>query len=204
MESNRLILICRDDERIGCWFFQCSCGNVKSIRKSSVDRGVTRSCGCLHRERAKSGLNPLKHGQARNGQVTRLHNIWRGMLKRVDATKGCAFEKYASRGIKVCVEWRNFEPFRDWANAHGYSDNLTIDRIDNDKGYAPENCQWVGWKTQARNRRSSRKIVAFGETKTLAEWSEISGLKAETISARISLLWTSEDAVTKPLRKAEK
>lgn len=183
----------------GKWMYRCACGSEKAIRAGGVKAGLVRSCGCLHRERARSGLNQLRHGQAKVGQVTRLHNIWRGMLKRVDATIGEAHEKYASRGIKVCPEWRRFEAFRDWAVANGYTDALTIDRKDNDGHYEPSNCHWTTRKVQCRNRRSSRAITAFGETLTIAEWSERTGIKAPTISARISLQWLPEDAVTKAL-----
>jgi hypothetical protein len=122
------------------------------------------------------------------------------MLKRVDATKGPSFDKYAARGIGVTPLWRHFEEFRDWSLANGYADNLSIDRIHNDEDYGPSNCRWVGWKVQARNRRSSRYITAHGATRTMVEWAELSGIKAETISARLSLGWTPDDAVSKPKR----
>lgn len=200
-QFERLMALCAIPKSNGGWLFQCSCGKQKVIRRRHVTSGRVRSCGCLHTERAKSGLNPLRHGDARNGKVTRLHNIWRGMLKRVDATKGPAFQKYASRGISVDPLWRAYEPFREWALTNGYADDLTLDRVNNDGDYGPDNCRWVGWAAQARNRRSSRRIAAFNETLALAEWSERSGLKAETISARLALGWTAEDAVSKPVRR---
>ncbi len=183
------------------WTFYCECGVTKAINRSSVTGGLVRSCGCLRTERNRSGLNPLRHGHARAGKVTRLHNIWRGMLKRVDAKIGEAHKKYASRGIKVCAEWRAFEPFRDWAMANGYEDNLTIDRRDNDGDYCPSNCHWTTRKVQCRNRRSSRRLAAFGKDFTMAEWAEKTGLRAATISARISCGWDHESALSKPLRK---
>lgn len=185
--------------RVWFWTFRCECGATKDIRLHTVTSGRVRSCGCLHRERARSGLNQLRHGHARVGHVTRLHNLWRGMLKRVDATIGGGYEKYAARGIKVCPEWRRFETFRDWAITNGYADTLSIDRINNNGDYEPSNCRWTTATEQCRNRRSSRSITAFGQSRTLAEWSEVSGIKAATISARISLLWSPEDAVTKAL-----
>lgn len=181
------------------WWFLCECSKRKSLNKESVTRGRVRSCGCLHLERCRAGANPLRHGHARAGKVSRLHNIWRGMLKRIDSKIGYAYQKYAARGIAICAEWRKFEAFRDWSMANGYADNLTIDRRNNDGDYEPLNCQWVTKIVQARNRRSSHRVTAFGETLVLAEWSERFGIRAETIKERLALGWSPEDAVSKPL-----
>jgi hypothetical protein len=121
------------------------------------------------------------------------------MLKRIGATIGSAHEKYGGRGITLCAEWREFEPFRDWSLANGYADDLTIERINNDGNYEPGNCRWATWQAQARNRRNSRRVTAFGETLVLAEWSERFGIRAETIKERLALDWAPEDAVSKPL-----
>ena len=150
--------------------YLCSCGNQKRISHYSVDHEITRSCGCLKRETNKASKRNLIHGDARVGEVSRLHGIWRGILKRCGPNG-----VYATKGIKVCDEWHEYLPFKTWAMANGYDAALTIDRIDNLGGYHPENCRWADKKQQARNRSTNRIIVIDGQSKTLAEWLEITG-----------------------------
>lgn len=187
------------------WLFRCDCGVLKEVHVYSARRGAVRSCGCLHIERCKTGLNRLRHGQAKVGRVTRLHNIWRGMIERADAgPEHKTYERYAGRGISICDEWRQYEVFHQWSTQNGYSDGLTIDRIDNDGSYGPENCQWATRKQQARNRRTSVFLTAFGQKKTLAEWSESSGIAYGTIKGRLDLGWPHERAVSEPSRRSAK
>lgn len=182
------------------WLFRCSCGTEKRIAKSSVTTGLTRSCGCLHMERCRSGLNHLKHGQARNGQVSRLHNLWRRIIRRVDAKVWHEHRYYSSRGIGICEAWRDFKNFDEWAKSTGYDGTLTIERIDNKKGYAPDNCKWATRKEQARNRSSSRYLTAFGKTRLLIEWAEEYGIKYGTLRRRIDVGVKPEDAILKPVQ----
>jgi hypothetical protein len=105
------------------------------------------SCGCLQKERA--GGQP-KHG----GYKTRLAGIWYHMRYRCLTPTCNAWPRYGGRGIKLCKDWHEFVPFRDWALANGYADNLTIDRIDNNGNYEPSNCQWI---SRADNTRKKRK-----------------------------------------------
>lgn len=185
----------RRDGLIGthtAWLFRCECGAEKRINMGSVTRGATRSCGCLHMDRCKTGLNRLSHGAAKKGEVTRLHNIWRDIIKRC---KG-ADPRYGGRGIVVCPEWAaDFVAFQDWASANGYADDLTIDRIDNDGPYAPTNCRWVGRQEQARNRRSSRHITVNGRTQVLAAWLAETGLARGSFYHRLRLGWTEQEAL---------
>lgn len=180
------------------WLFSCSCGNEKIIDVASVASGAVRSCGCLHLERCRSGANQLKHGDARKGAVTRLHSIWRGVLKRAGDNWRSVDTRYRDRGIVVCEAWRDYPTFREWALSNGYADNLSIDRINNDGPYAPENCRWTDSKQQARNRRSSRNLTANGLTMTMAAWSEVSGLGSSTIKTRINRGWSVERAISTP------
>ena len=145
----------RDKRNNVLWLCRCECGNEIIVRGSNLRSENTTSCGCYRRERA--GEVHTTHGMRK----TRLHSIWTNMLQRTGVTKG-ADEKnklhYQDRGITVCDEWLVFENFRDWAISHGYSDDLEIDRIDNDKGYCPENCRWVSRRENTNNRRNTIRL----------------------------------------------
>src|SRR5215471_1520917 len=119
------------------WLCQCDCGNETLVRGQHLRNGNTKSCGCLKDE--KTGLRRRTHGAT----TTRHAKIWYGIRKRCHNHNDKSWERYGGRGIRLCDEWQTFEPFRDWALANGYADDLTIDRIDNDKGYEPDNCQWI-------------------------------------------------------------
>lgn len=127
---------------------------------------------------------------------SRLYNVWKTMRRRCNSPTANKYKNYGGRGIKVCNEWQEFPLFYEWAMANGYADNLTIDRIDNDGDYCPENCRWATNKEQARNRRSNHLITYQGETHTLIEWSEITGIPRHKLSDRLCKLnWTVERAL---------
>ena len=138
----------RDKHNKVLWLCRCECGNEVTVRGSDLRSENTTSCGCYQRE------SHTKHGMCK----TRLYYVWRGMLQRAGVHKGASEEAkrlYQDRGITVCDEWLVFENFRDWALSHGYKEGLQIDRIDNDKGYCPENCRWVTPKENMNNRRNT-------------------------------------------------
>jgi hypothetical protein len=108
------------------------------------------------------------------------------MKQRCNNPGHVAYERYGGRGVKVCDEWsKSFEAFYHWAVSHDYADNLSIDRIDNDKGYSPENCRWVNKIFQQNNRRSNIYITAFQKTLTVAQWARETGIKESTIRFRL-------------------
>ena len=153
----RLVVLKRDDssKRRIKYICRCDCGEIKSIQKCHLLSGATQSCGCLQKERARE--SNLKHNGRK--EYKRLYNIWKNMRKRCNNPNNIRYKDYGGRGIKICNEWDNFEEFKDWSLANGYSDNLEIDRIDNNKGYSPDNCRWVTTKTNNRNRRNTAVII---------------------------------------------
>lgn len=149
------------------WKCRCDCGKETTVLALNLTRGHTTSCGC-HRDAIRGQANKADYETG-----TSLHRIWLKMKRRCREIDDHA-KYYFQRGIKVCDEWeKDYKAFRDWSLSHGYDDSLTIDRIDNNKGYSPENCRWVTMQTQANNNRKNRIIEYNGERKTIAEWSRI-------------------------------
>lgn len=127
---------------------------------------------------------------------TRIYHIWRGMKQRCEDKNAPAYRNYGAKGITVCREWHDFINFYEWARSNGYQDDLTIDRINNSKGYSPENCRWADLKTQGRNQTTNRIIEYNGETHCLTEWAEITGISRRAIWGRLAKGWTVQDALT--------
>jgi len=132
------------------WVCKCRCGTVRSVSRFSLVGGSSQSCGCwegIHRK----GINKT-HGMSK----TRLYNTWLSMRKRCNNPNDKYANSYYNKGIRVCDEWNNdFVAFMNWAYANGYTDELTIDRIDNDKGYSPDNCRWTTSDAQQRNKTNN-------------------------------------------------
>ena len=132
---------------------QCDCGNFKIVSNHSLKSGNTKSCGCLHKEIL---IQRNKDNRIHHPENERLLRIWRAMLHRCDKETDEHYDYYGGRGIKVCDDWRDFEIFQKWALANGYADNLTIDRLDGNKDYCPENCSWATMTVQ-NNHKSDTK-----------------------------------------------
>lgn len=140
-----------------------------------------------------------KHGLGNT--KNRLYRIWANMKSRCYNPKASRFEHYGGKGVTICPEWRNnFQAFHDWAMSHGYSDELSIDRIDVNGNYEPDNCRWERPKAQSNNLSVNRKITFNGVTRTLSEWATVTGINRGTIAARLDLRgWTVEQALTIPV-----
>lgn len=142
---NRLIVERKTEKRRNgkiVWFCKCDCGG--SIETTSDHLGKhTNSCGCIRKEMLSKMSYRHGDGNQRNGTKTRLYQIWLNMKNRCNNHKTPMFYRYGGRGIKVCKKWNKFLAFKKWALRNGYNSNLTIDKIDNNKGYFPGNCQWI-------------------------------------------------------------
>ena len=161
---------------------QCDCGNVKVIRADALVSGCTVSCGCKKREQDRLNLT-ANHSHKMSG--TRLYNIWSGLKGRCNNPNDPRYDRYGGRGISVCDEWNtSFQSFYDWAINNGYSEELTIDRIDNDGNYEPSNCRWSTNKEQCNNRATNINIKIGNATKTLTEWCEIFDVDVARTMAR--------------------
>ena len=179
-----------------CYECLCDCGNSTIVTKNHLITGHTKSCGCAKGELCK--IHTIKHGQA----GSRLYHIYYDMRRRCLNPKDHEYHRYGKRGITVCNEWlgkNGFQNFYDWAITHGYQEDLTIDRINNDGNYEPDNCRWATNKQQMNNVCYNVRLTYNNETHTIAEWARILGLNQDTIQARIKYYGMSvEDALFKP------
>lgn len=192
----RLTVIEKSDKRtkngLILWKCKCDCGNIRYIPTSRLKQGFSTSCGCYSRELQRQ-LH-TKHGMSK----TRLFNIWLSIKNRCFDTNNNRYYRYGGRGITVISEWLKFENFRDWALKSGYDDTKSIDRIDNDGNYCPQNCRWATPKQQARNR-SSNKVI-YG--KSLSEWCELLNVDYDIIEQRMSKYgMTLKEALETPVRR---
>lgn len=176
---------------------KCVCGHVKSYFIGNMKKGKSTSCGC---KRNLKVSNKLKvHGD----RQTRLYRIWTNIKTRCNNPKSPNFIHYGAKGITLCEQWNDYEVFKRWSLENGYKEDLTIDRIDNGKGYFPDNCRWTNMKTQSRNREYAWFITISGITKHAKDWCEQYGINYKTAHARVSRGWSEKDAVTIPIKVAD-
>lgn len=164
------------------WVCRCDCGNMKTVRSDSLLCGAIKSCGCLKKKQDKVNLSK-NHRHKMSG--TRIYFEWQGMKARCYNKSDARYADWGGRGITVCDQWKNsFEAFYEWAMVSGYQEELSIDRIDNNGNYCPENCRWVTQKEQSRNRRSNINITIGNSTRTLIEWCEIFQVDYANVNAK--------------------
>ena len=164
----KLLVVSHETEnQRGYSICKCECGITTKVRNDSLTSGKTTSCGCFSREVAKEVHT--SHGDSN----ARLYRIYKKMKARCYYQKNERYDRYGGRGISICDEWlSDYKEFKRWAITNGYTDELSIDRIDNDGDYTPENCRWVGIITQSNNKGNNRRVAdSSGNIKTVAEWS---------------------------------
>lgn len=170
----------------------CDCGNTKLVRANNLKSGAVKSCGCLRRNNTKNRTHNMSH--------TKLYRVWANMKNRCYNQNLKSYKDYGGRGITVCDEWRDsFENFMNWAYSSGYTEHLTLDRIDNNGGYNPSNCRWTDPKKQANNRRSCVIYTHDGRSMNLREWCDYLNLNYKLVYNRIHKCgWDFEKAITEP------
>lgn len=175
------------------WKCLCVCGNVVYPCSSALVYGMTVSCGCSRVEQFIR--RNTKHGEGSRKRYSPEYKLWENIKTRCNNRNAPYYKHYGGRGIKICRRWANsFMLFlKDVGRRPGKG--YSIDRIDNDGDYKPSNCRWATQKQQLRNRRGNRLVTINGETKTVAEWSEVSGNIPKTIEYRLNTGWDLYDAV---------
>lgn len=185
------------------WICKCDCGNEKSICSCHFKYGKTNSCGCYNKELISK--RTTKHHLTN----TRLFKIWRGMIDRCYYKTHKYYKNYGGRGIDICKEWKDdFKSFYDWAIKNGYNENAkrgkcTIDRIDNNKGYFPENCRWVDMYVQQNNTRKTKKVWYNNVNITLEELSKLCGISKSILYKRLYKGWSIERATTQKIKECK-
>lgn len=179
------------------WLCQCDCGKQKVVQAGNMLRKKrsTKSCGCACTERITK-MSTL-HGE----YGTKLNGIWGSMRHRcmTSSVNHKKYKYYAQRGITVDERWSTFPPFKEWAVLNGYKEGLSIERLDNDKGYSPENCVWIPKNLQGRNRRTSLRLTYNGKTQFISEWANELGIAHGTIYHRIKYQgWSIEKTLSTP------
>lgn len=196
-QFGRLTVI-RKDGKLGqqtAWLCRCECGNAVRLRTNALRSGNTRSCGCYAKEYQSM---PKKY---RNGIfIDKLYKAWHAMIDRCTNSNNKSFSRYGGRGISVCNEWNDYNAFAEWAIQNGYSEKLSLDRINNDGNYEPNNCRWTTMKVQRNNTSSNRYETINGITKTISEWADEYGVRYSTVLQRLNAGMNITEALTKEMK----
>lgn len=189
-------IIGQNEHKSNLWLCECDCGNQCITYTTQLLIGKTKSCGCLQKE------NFLKSVCKHNLSNSRIYKIWTSIKQRCNGTTLRNKKYYKDKNILVCDEWKNnFIEFYNWSIANGYKEGLTIDRINSNGNYEPNNCRWVD-RTVQNNNTSRNKIIEFNNEKhTMAEWSRILNIDYYALQHRIKRGWSTERAFTEPVKR---
>lgn len=177
------------------WECICDCGNSTKVTTCSLRTGNTRSCGCLYKQSRKEikTTHGLRHHP--------LYSVWLNIKQRCLNPNSTSYKRYGGRGITICDEWKNdFKSFYDWSMENGYQKNLTIDRIDVNGNYEPNNCRWTTIEQQANNKRNNHYLEYDNKRLTMSQWSKQLNLPRTVILYRLKLGWSVEKTLTTPVR----
>lgn len=178
------------------WNCICDCGGKRIVSNDHLRNGDTTDCGCTRKH--------ISHWNKHGMYNTRLYRIWSLMKERCYNSKRKEYPNYGGRGICVCEEWKESKQFIEWALKNGYSDELTLDRVDNNGDYCPDNCRWVSQKEQMRNTRSNHYVSFRDRTIPLTQLAEENGLTYAQLYKRLKLGWAIEKAISEPIHKNPK
>jgi hypothetical protein len=180
------------------WLCRCACGNPVTARSYHLKSGQSKSCGCWNREVAKACHTT--HGHKANGKTSKEYKAWQDAIKRCYNPKCKQWKRYGGRGIGMWRPFRlSFQTYLAHLRAIGFTGapGQSVDRIDNDAGYGPDNLRVTDRKGQARNKSNNHRVTAFGKTLCIAEWSERTGIHCQTIRNRLTCYgWTPERALS--------
>lgn len=200
----KLVVLGPSSRRCGghrIWKCLCACGNITLVKTGNLKNGHSTSCGCYSRE-ITSRTNSTHHMSK-----TRVYKVWGAMLRRCYSPRAVRYNRYGGRGIKVCLRWHSFVNFYEDMGEPPAGTRMTLDRINNDGDYSPENCRWATWIQQANNKSNNItrfKVCAItceGVTKPLREWSSITGISIEILYHRLYRGWSPERALQTPVRR---
>jgi hypothetical protein len=203
-KTGRLTVVKQSPSKYGqsMWECVCECGNTCTYTGGALRKGKVKSCGCYYKEVrrtiAYASIAKGTHGDSR----TRLYYMWASMKNRCSVKSNPSYPNYGGRGISVCDEWKNnFSAFKRWATDNGYDPYAkrgacTIDRIDPDGNYCPENCRWANAVEQSNNRRNTCFITYKGETHSTADWAKITGISRGRIYSRYKAGWPIEKVLS--------
>jgi hypothetical protein len=185
----KVVKIVGKKNRNTLWLCRCECGKYVECYQYNLERGTSTSCGCLRSYYAKKTRSC--HGES----TGKFYKKWSSIKSRCYNKNTPSYKNYGGRGIKMCDEWLDFWSFREWAYLNGYSEGLTLERIDVNGNYEPSNCKWIPMEEQANNKRNNSFIEYGGKKQTLSQWSKELGVGKEVLSYRYRAGWTPEECL---------
>ncbi len=173
---------------------KCDCGTVRVFRLYDILKKDSTSCGCVKIAMLKDRVS--KHQLTQH----KLYRVWCGIKERCNNPNHDMYIHYGQRGINICEQWANdFPPFYNWAISNGWIDGLTIDRVNNDLGYSPENCRMATRTEQQRNKRTNNMVTFQNRTQCLSAWAEELRMNYNVLRSRLRIGWTTDRALTTPI-----